>query len=322
MVTYAKPKILLSKCLTNAVCRYDGQKCTEQFIESLSEFADFISVCPEKEMGMEVPRKPLRLVRDKDAVRLMQLSTGFDYTDKMQSFTEDFLLPDIDIDGAIFKSKSPSCGISGVRVYKDILKGASIAKDKGLFASFVIKKYNAYPIEDEGRLKNFRIREKFLTVVFTYSEFKSIKKRNDMDDLLDFHSKNKLLFMAYNQTKQKELDKIIAKYDKNNITLLLSEYETTLLQLLDKMPRYTSNAKVMMYTFGYFSKYITTDEKEYILNLIEEYNQGEVPLSVPLSVLKYNAIRFNNNYLLNQTFLEPYPKKLVTITDSGKGIAK
>lgn len=322
MGTYVKPKILLSKCLTNTICRYDGQKCTEQFIESLSEFADFILICPEQGMGMEVPRKPLRLVKDRDTTRLMQLATGIDYTDKMQSFTQTFLPPDIDIDGAIFKSKSPSCGISGVRVYKDILKGASIAKDKGLFASFIIKNYNSYPIEDEGRLKNFRIREKFLTVVFTYSEFKSIKKRYDINDLLDFHSKNKLLFMAYNQTKQKELDSIIAKYDKNDIKLLLCEYETILLELLDKMPRYTSNAKVMMHTFGYFSKYITVNEKEYILDLIEEYNQGEVPLSVPLSVLKYNAIRFNNEYLLNQTFLEPYPKELVTITDSGKGIAK
>lgn len=322
MATYIKPKILLSKCLTDAVCRYDGQKCTEQFIESLSEFADFILVCPERGMGMEVPRQPLRLVKDGELIRLMQLSTALDYTDKMQSFTDSFIPSDIDIDGAIFKSKSPSCGISGVKVYKDILKGASIAKDKGLFASFILEKYNAYPIEDEGRLKNFRIREKFLTVVFTYSEFKSIKKKNDIDVLMDFHSKNRLLFMAYNQIKQKELDEIIDKHEKKDIKLLFCEYELILLKLLDKMPRYTSNAKVMMHTLGHFLNDISINEKEYILKLIEEYNQGEVPLSVPLSVLKYNAIRFNNNYLLNQTFLEPYPKELVTITDSGKGIAK
>ena len=70
---------------------------------------------------------------------------------------------------------------------------------------------------------------------------------------------------------------------------------------------------------GYFSKEISSNEKAFILDSMEKYRAGRVPLSVPLNVLRSLIVRFEQDYLMQQTFFEPYPEELVEITDSGKG---
>jgi len=61
------------------------------------------------------------------------------------------------------------------------------------------------------------------------------------------------------------------------------------------------------------------EKKKFFLDSIEEYMDERIPLSTILNILKAWAIRHDNRYLLNQSFMEPYPKNLIEITDSGKG---
>ncbi|MCJ7690596.1 MAG: YbgA family protein, partial [Clostridiaceae bacterium] len=100
------------------------------------------------------------------------------------------------------------------------------------------------------------------------------------------------------------------------------EYEKNLILALNKLPRYTSNINVLTRSMGYFSDKLTHREKEFILDTIEQYRGSKVPFSVPLYVIKLNAVRFEEKNLTNQTFFEPYPSELDNVTDSGKGINK
>ena len=74
-----------------------------------------------------------------------------------------------------------------------------------------------------------------------------------------------------------------------------------------------------MYAMGYFSKNLNAAEKAYFLDTMEQYRINRVPLSVCNAILKSWIIRFDEKYLNNQTFFEPYPEQLIEITDSGKG---
>ena len=65
------------------------------------------------------------------------------------------------------------------------------------------KNFSHLPIEEEGRLSNFIIREHFFTRLFTIAYYKMIKHNKNMKELVSFQSDNKYLFMAYNQVKQK-----------------------------------------------------------------------------------------------------------------------
>jgi uncharacterized protein YbbK (DUF523 family) len=69
---------------------------------------DIIRICPEVEIGLSVPRNPLRVIREANHLRLIQISTGQDYTEKMQSFITSFLDALPDVDGFILVHRSPT----------------------------------------------------------------------------------------------------------------------------------------------------------------------------------------------------------------------
>lgn len=282
-------------------------------------FIDFQPVCPEYEIGLGIPRDPIRVVSVDDRLRLMQPATGRDVTDGMNAFARNFLGSVGEVEGFILKSRSPSCGIKDVKIYPGIEKQAAVAKGAGFFARAVLDSFPALPIEDEGRLTNFRLREHFLTKLYTIASFRPVKAARKMARLVEFQTRNKLLLMAYNQKELKFLGRIVANPEHRPIDLLLDEYEEHLNTALLRPARYTSNINVCMHALGYFSKDITGREKAYFLDTLEHYREGKVPLSVCLSLIMSWIVRFEEPYLLEQTFFQPYPEEFVEISDSGKG---
>ena len=58
-----KPRIVVSRCLGFDHCRYNGDVIKDDFVEALTPFVEYITVCPEVEIGLGVPRKPIRLIK-------------------------------------------------------------------------------------------------------------------------------------------------------------------------------------------------------------------------------------------------------------------
>lgn len=316
MRQFAKPTVVVSKCLEFDACRYNGDMIPDVTIRNLQPFVTFIPVCPEVEIGLGIPRETIRIVEESGIHKLVQPSTKEDVTERMQRFSDQFLSALPDVDGFILKSRSPSCGTRDVKFYTGYEKSPAKGKGTGLFGGAVLKKFSHAAIEEEGRLSNFIIREHFFTRLFTIAHFKTIKQNKNLKELVSFQSDYKYLFMAYNQVKQKELGRIIANHTKDNI---FENYEKTLYELLKRTPRYTSNINVCQHIFGYFKDKLNKQEKEYFLTLLKKYAEKKIPLSSLLVVLKSWVLRFEEHYLLRQTYFEPYPEALVEISDSGKG---
>ncbi|MBO1580584.1 DUF523 and DUF1722 domain-containing protein [Bacillus sp. XF8] len=319
MRQFAKPTVVVSKCLEFDACRYNGDMIPDVTIRNLQPFVTFIPVCPEVEIGLGIPRETIRIVEDSGVPKLVQPSTREDVTEKMQRFSDQFLSTLPEVDGFILKNRSPSCGTRDVKIYTGYEKSPAKGKGAGLFGSAVLKKFSHVAIEEEGRLSNFIIREHFFTRLFTIAHFKTIKQNKALKELVSFQSDHKYLFMAYNQVKQKELGRIIANHTKDNIENIFDNYEETLYELLKRTPRYTSNINVCQHIFGYFKSKLKKQEKEYFLTLLQKYADKKIPLSSLLVVLKSWVFRFEEHYLLRQTYFEPYPEALVEISDSGKG---
>lgn len=318
MVYTIKPIIVVSKCLGFDKCKFNGTMENNDFIEKLKEYVEFITVCPEVECGLPIPRDSMRIVQIDDDIKLIQSKTKIDLTDKMNKFSKNFLSENTEIDGFILKSKSPSCGINDAKIYSSFEKGSQYKKGKGFFVKEIIKKYPNFCVENEGRLTNFKIREFFLTRIFLLANFKYVKKQKDINSLKNFHLKNTLLFFSYSQKYSKILDKLIYDSDNVNMDILIHEYEFNLLKLLDKAPRYTSNINVLLKSVEQFRLKITDEEMQFIWNVIDKYRNGFVPFSVPLYLVKGYVVRFNIENLANQSFFEPYPEALVQLADSGK----
>lgn len=314
-----KPVVLISKCLGFDACRYNGDKLRDDVVDGLAPLARVELVCPEVEIGLGVPREPVRLILDG---KLVQPDTGKDCTLAMKRFAEEFLRDLPEIDGAILKGRSPSCGISDAKVYRSVARGPAVRRGPGVFAAALIERFPHAAIEDEGRLKNFRIREHFLTKLFLRARFRELQARPTTGALVRFQAENKLLLMAYHQKEMKELGRLVAHASERPIETVVDDYGLHLSQAFARSPRYTSHINVLMHVLGYFSKSLSSGEKSHFLDLLASYREGKIPLSAVCAVARTWIVRFDNEYLSQQSFFEPYPTELVDITDSGKGREK
>lgn len=314
MREFVTPRIVSSKCIEFEACRYNGLIISSNVIKNLKRYAEFIPICPEVELGLGVPRDPVRLVDLNGKEELIQPATGKILTQDMENFSQKFLESLPPIDGFILKNRSPSCGIKNIRVYNGIKDSRPRNDGVGLFAAAVQSKYPYLAIEDEGRLNNFRIRENFLTKLFLLSEFRKIRQSGDFNDLLKFHTHNKLLLLSYSQIYLQRMGRLISNRKSKPLSHLKSEYQNLLWKALLNPPKITTNINVLHHALGYFSKLLKAREKSFFLDSIEKYRAGRIPLLVTLNLLQSWIIRFNVEYLADQTFFEPYPPELMQIT--------
>ena len=194
----ARPIVFVSKCLGFEACRWDGAIINDNFVERLGKYVNFLTNCPEKEMGLGCPRDPIRIVKFNEKKSLYQLKTKRDVTKEMEKYTRKLVasLKREDLSGFILKSKSPSCGIKDVKMYNSEKETAGHAgSTSGFFGEVVLSELGGLAIEDDGRLTNFLIRENFLTKVFVHAEFLRIKHTGKPRDLMEFQAKNKLLLI-------------------------------------------------------------------------------------------------------------------------------
>lgn len=318
MEKLCKPQVMVSRCLGFSACRYNGQTIQNKFVNKLKDYVEYTTVCPEVEIGLGIPRDPIRLVSEKDEILLYQPTTGKEYTKEMTDYSLNFLDSLKDVDGFILKGRSPSCGMKDVKVYLGKEKAVGSTKGSGIFASLVMKKYPYLAIEEEGRLTNFRIREHFLTKLYIMFKLRQVKESKSMSELVKFQSDNKYLLMAYHQKEQKLLGRIVANHDKKPFDEIIDEYRDHLGNAFARLPRHTNYINALMHIFGYFSDNLSSKEKDFVLGTLDKYKEGKIPLSVPINLLRSYVIKYEQVYLLEQSIWAPYPEDLVDISDTGK----
>lgn len=319
MRDFPKPRIIVSKCIEFEDCRYNGAMIPSPVVKLLMPHVEFLPVCPEVEIGLGTPRHPIRIVRVGSDLKLLQPETGKDVTEAMTGFVDGFLDTVENVDGFILKFRSPSCGMKDVKIYKGTEKGAPASKGAGFFGGEVTRRFSGLAVEDEGRLTNFKIREHFLTKIFTLASFRKVEVSGKMRDLVQFHTENKLMLMSYSQKQLKVLGGLVANPEKNPFSKVIEEYRAGLETAMSGAPRCTSCINVLMHAMGYFSKQLSHREKAYFLDSLQEFREEHVPLSVPVGIMKSYLVRFDEPYLMQQTFFDPYPEDMISITDSGKG---
>ena len=315
MTTFPRPQVIVSKCLEFGHCRYNGGIVHRDIVQQLMAHVDFVPICPEMEIGLGVPRPAVQIRHIQGHKRLIQPATGLDVTGKMTAFSQESLTAQshIDTDGFILKSKSPSCGIRDVRYYEGEKNTVLSSRNPGFFGEAVLAQFPHAAIEDEGRLRNPRIRDHFLTKLFTLASFRQVKKSSSIKDLITFHTRNKFLLLGYNQKEMRHLGRIVARNASGTLEKTVQEYETHLHLALIHPPRCTSNVNVLMHSISFVTRKLEKEEKAFFLEILENYRQGRVPLGVATHVLNSWMIRFKEDYLTQQTYFHPYPSELMDV---------
>lgn len=136
-------KVLVSACLLGENCKYNGGNnyCPE--VIAFLEGKEAIPVCPEVEAGMGCPRVPVEIV---DGV--LKDQEGNLYHEQMCHTIEGILsrLCPEDIDCAILKSRSPTCGVH--QVYDGSFSGRLIDGSGVLAQALADAGYRVIDAED------------------------------------------------------------------------------------------------------------------------------------------------------------------------------
>jgi uncharacterized protein YbgA (DUF1722 family)/uncharacterized protein YbbK (DUF523 family) len=310
MAEWRKPRVVISRCIEFDHCRYNGDMIGNDLVRRLKESGtiDFIPVCMESEIGLGVPRDPVRIVQMKEGVkRLVQPTTGRDVTELAVDFSEGFMASLRGVDGFILKSRSPSCGIRDAKVYPKAEKAAALTREAGIFGAAVKAHFPYLAIEDENRLRHVKLAEHFLTRVFSFASWRGMVAEGGMKDIVDWHTENKLLLMMYSQKEMRALGNLVANKGGLSLDALKAEYGEGLHRAMAEPPRCTSPVNVLHHCLGYVSDRLSKAERDFFLRQLDMYRDARIPLSVCLGVMRSWVIRFQEPYLMRQTFFQPYP---------------
>jgi uncharacterized protein YbgA (DUF1722 family)/uncharacterized protein YbbK (DUF523 family) len=309
-VSFPTPVVIVSKCLELDACRYNAQRIRAPLVLALHPHVRLRAICPEVEIGLGVPRDPIKLVAPGGTTRLAQPSTGRDLTKRMAEFGDRFLDSVQEVDGFILKSRSPSCGIKDTKRYADEAATQPAGKGAGMFGEAVIRRFPYAAIEDEERLTNHHPRHHFLTKLFTRAAFRVLCAHATMARLVTFHTANELLLMAYHRTELRHLGRVLANAGGKALHELLAAYEEGLGRALAQPARRASHVNVLLHALGFFAARLTAHEKALFLDHLDQYRENRLPLDELLTVARAWITRFQQPYLAAQTYFEPYPSAL------------
>lgn len=307
-----KIKVGISSCLLGHEVRYDGtHKHLRLATESLSRYFDFVPECPEVGIGMTIPRKPIRLVgnsENPDAVAVHDETLN--YSHALTAFGEKKAAEHQELCGYIFMKNSPSCGLFRVKVYQE--NGyPSATPGRGLYAKAFTNLHPLLPVEESGRLCEPLLRENFVTRVFAYANWLQLKKQGlTVKAILDFHVRYKYSLMAHSPSKYAELGRLLADAGNHEPDALGERYFAELMTTLKTLASRKTHTNVLMHLQGYLKKKISSSEKQELATIIEQYRTAQIPLIVPVTLLRHHFNNHPDPYINKQAYLQPYPDDL------------
>lgn len=307
-----KITIGISTCLLGENVRFDGGHKLDRFLrDTLGRYVHYIPVCPETECGMGIPRESMRLQGSPESPRLVTSRTKVDKTDMMVTWANKRLveLEGEDLCGFIFKSDSPSSGMERVKVYDD--NGVPAKRGVGIFARMFMDHFPLVPVEEEGRLHDTLLRENYIERIFTLKRWRDTQKaRSGRGALVDFHTRHKLLILSHSPKHYRAMGKLVADQKRLSRQELYESYEAMLMEAMGLKTTAKKNVNVLQHMMGYFKQNLSADEKKELLEIIEAYQKGVLPLIVPVTLIGHYVRKYDQPYLKEQVYLNPHPLEL------------
>ncbi len=307
-----RPVIGVSACLVGRPVRFDGGHKQNHFINSiLSQHMDLEPMCPEMGMGLTVPRPTIQLRQQESEVRLVHSKDpDKDLTEQMQGYVKARLDSLSQLDGFIFKKDSPSCGVFRVPVVIND-DGYRERNGTGLFAKAFVERYPLIPVEEEGRLNDATLCENFFERVYAWRRWKEIVDADrNVQGLIEFHARHKLMLMARGSHYYQELGRIVAGTSLKDLAQRRQHYIERFMEVMKLTTHRGRQVNVLQHIMGYLKQALSREDKQELLSVFEAYRQRQIPLITPLTLLQHYLRIHPQPYINQQHYLAPFPEQL------------
>ena len=179
-----------------------------------------------------------------------------------------------------------------IRVYNE--RGMRVKKGIGIFARIFMEHFPLLPVEDEGRLHDPQLRENFIDRIFALKRWREVLvKKESRGNLVDFHTKHKLFILSHSPKHHQLTGKLVAEAKHLHLKELYARYQDLFLESLRLKTTPKKNTDVLQHMMGYFREQLSSDEKQELLEIIELYRKGHIPLIVPVTLINHYVRKFD-----------------------------
>ncbi|MCC6207130.1 MAG: DUF1722 domain-containing protein [Gammaproteobacteria bacterium] len=311
----AIPRVILgiSSCLLGQAVRFDGNHKYNGYIaETLGQVFEFRPFCPEMAIGLGVPRPPIRLVTGPDGLRARGVDDpARDVTAPLAEYALQVAGQLEGVSGYLFKKGSPSCGMERVSCFDE--EGLPISGDgAGIFARTLMARCPELPVEEEGRLMDPVLRENFIERVFIYQRWQALCRDGlTAAGLVDFHTRHKFNLLAHDEPAYRALGRRVAEAGKGDIATPGRDYIRAVMTALKKPATPGTHTNVLQHIYGFLKDRLDGEGRGELLDCFEQYRLGQIPLIVPVTLLRHHLRRHPDGYIERQYYLNPHPHELM-----------
>lgn len=305
----------ISGCLLGELVRYDGAHKYHSYIErTLGQYFQFRSFCPEVAAGLGTPRPAVQLREIDQQIRVVGVKDrSLDVSEALSQVggqQRDWVE---NLCGYILKKDSPSCGMERVKVYRNEIP---VRNGVGIFAAYLRHNFPTLPLEEEGRLGDPGLRENFIQRVFVRYRWQQLCQTPlTAHGLMTFHSAHKLIAMSHEQNRARDLGRLIAEVRTDNIDSIAQQYIVDLMACLKIVATRGNHVNVLQHIQGYLKHKLDSDDKRELVETIETYRQGRVPLIVPLTLLKHHFRKQPDSFIEQSHYMNPHPAELSLLNE-------
>jgi len=303
----------VSACLLGAEVRFDGGHKRDRYLtDVLGENVVWMPLCPELEAGMGNPRPVIHLRGGEIGERLVERESEKDWTAEMATYSKSRCeeIAAMGLDGFVLKKDSPSCGMARVRVYGNSGDMPS-RQGVGHFAQALQREFPDLPLEEEGRLRDAVLRERFIEAIFCHNRWRVLVARGlTRRRLIEFHSAHKMLILAHDEKIYREMGRVVAGFGRRSDDEIYTDYYSYFVAALRKKATVSRHVNVLEHLFGHVKDFVSAAEKREIGASIEDYRRGDIPLVAVISLLKFLVAAHDVEYVGRQLYLEPHPREL------------
>lgn len=317
---YPRVQLAISNCLLGVKCRYNGGHAQDDFVmDHLAMYVDFIPFCPEDAV-MGTPRESVRLCRVEGEIRVLGGKSQSDYTDGLVHYNQQMVnnLKQHQIDGAIVKAKSPSCGLDRIKIYRPTGEwlGSDNGIGQGLFTQTLQQSMPYLAIEDEGRLQDAWLRENFVMQLFTQARWREfLASSPGLAEFQRFHRQHKFLLLSKSEAIYRQMGPVVANATLVSWDSSIEQYQNLLKQALASKTQRSAMLNVLEHLYGYVKDRVSPSQKELYRESLEEFRQGVIPLIALMKLFKQWVDEFAVEYLQDQWIFDPYPADLALRSD-------
>ena len=307
----------VSACLLGEAVRFDGgHKRSALLCDQLGHgnaatgLFRYVALCPEVAIGLGVPRPPIRLLGNSSDHRAVGVrDPNMDVTARLRDYADQVTQAHVgQLCGYLLMKNSPSCGMARVKVYS--ATGQPNGSAAGVYAARLMATSPWLPVEESGRMLDPALRECFVTRVLTLAHWRAVQNKGlTAQRLIAFHSCYKFLLMAHSVAAYRAAGRLLADL-RGDLDALADVYFSLLMQGLARPASARGHANAMQHLQGYLPDTLEPLSRRALSDSIAAYQRREVPLVVPMSLLRHLLSRFPDDYALAQVYLDPHPARL------------